>query len=89
MVTNSHKQVANKPNKSLNGRARTLQKLKNKPTIKISLCLKSAHLTPLRECDTFQGPSENKSQDRLIGVDFLNLTCEGLLLGIQVEGLAC
>jgi hypothetical protein len=31
---------------------------------------------------------DNKSQDRLIGVDSLNLACEGLLLGREAGGLA-
>jgi hypothetical protein len=66
-----------------------MQKFKNKSTIKISLRSKLAHLNPMREGDASQGPLENMSQDRLIGDDFLNLTCEGLLLEIQAGGLAC
>jgi hypothetical protein len=41
----------------------------------------------MRKGDTSRGPSENKSQDWLIVVDFLNLASEGLLLGMQAEGL--
>jgi hypothetical protein len=43
----------------------------------------------MREGDASQGPLENKLQDRLIGVDFLNLACEGLLLRMQAEGPTC
>jgi hypothetical protein len=42
----------------------------------------------MHEGDASQGPSENKLQDRLIGVDFLNVGCEGLLLGTQAGGRA-
>jgi hypothetical protein len=42
----------------------------------------------MREGDASQGPSENKSQDWLIGVDFLNLTYEGLLLGMRARDSA-
>jgi hypothetical protein len=34
------------------------------------------------------GPSQNKLQDRLIRVDFLNLVCEGLLLVMHAGGTA-
>jgi hypothetical protein len=37
----------------------------------------------MRKGDASWGPSENKSQDWLIVVDFLNLASEGLLLGMQ------
>jgi hypothetical protein len=43
----------------------------------------------MHEGDAFQGPSENKPQDQLIGVDFLNLACEELLLGMQAGGPTC
>jgi hypothetical protein len=42
----------------------------------------------MREGDASRGPSKNKSQDWLIGVDFLNLTYERLLLGMRARGPA-
>jgi hypothetical protein len=50
--------------------------------------LKQTHLTPMRKGDAFRGPSQNKSQGRLIGVDSLNLACKGLLLEKRARGLA-
>jgi hypothetical protein len=88
-VINRHKQAANRPNKLLKGHRSRIAKVKNKLTIKISLCSKLAHLTPMHEGDASWRPLKNKSQDRLIGVDFLNLSCEGLLLGMQAGGPAC
>jgi hypothetical protein len=90
MVTNNHsKHAAKRPNKLLKGRWMRMAKIKSKPTIKINLHSESTHLTPMRGGDASRGPSENKSHDRLIGVDFLNLACEGLLLEIQAGGPAC
>jgi hypothetical protein len=37
----------------------------------------------------FRELSQNKLQDRHIGVDLVNLACEGLLLGMQARGPAC